>query len=250
MSMPDEMPRSPRPKARGAPGRTSSARTRRPSGTRAPLPPPADADLPPAAEVLAVPAVDQVLTAVVDDAVGLGDRPSPSGDPAAPATGDLADPRGEGPPPAGNAPGAPGWVGGGERAGHAVAGENRDLPGQEDDEGASASLVRPYSRTGGRTRPAREFEIEALVHSTAQGRDPSIASLLSHEHSLVIDLCRSTVSVAEVAAHLHTPIGVARVIIADMVDLGLVEVLSTSSATGAERDPAFLRRVLSGLQRL
>ena len=43
---------------------------------------------------------------------------------------------------------------------------------------------------------------------------------------------------------------VARVIIADMVELGLVEVLNTSAQSGDERDPAFLRRVLSGLQRL
>ena len=57
-------------------------------------------------------------------------------------------------------------------------------------------------------------------------------------------------SVAEIAAQLRVPLGVARVIIADMVDLGLVEVLKTASADGDERDPAFLRRVLSGLQRL
>ncbi len=74
--------------------------------------------------------------------------------------------------------------------------------------------------------------------------------LLSPEHSTVIELCEGTISVAEIAARLHTPLGVARVIIADMVELGLVEVLSTANASGDERDPAFLRRVLSGLQRL
>jgi Mn-dependent DtxR family transcriptional regulator len=66
----------------------------------------------------------------------------------------------------------------------------------------------------------------------------------------VIQLCRETVSVAEIAARLAVPIGVARVIIADMADLGLVEVGRTSAVEGDERDPAFLRRVLSGLQRL
>jgi hypothetical protein len=40
------------------------------------------------------------------------------------------------------------------------------------------------------------------------------------------------------------------VIIADMVELGLVQVLDTSASAGDEKDPAFLRRVLSGLQRL
>jgi hypothetical protein len=74
--------------------------------------------------------------------------------------------------------------------------------------------------------------------------------LLSPEHASVIELCRSTVSVAEISAGLGTPIGVARVIIADMVELGLVQVLDTSASAGDEKDPAFLRRVLSGLQRL
>jgi len=112
------------------------------------------------------------------------------------------------------------------------------------------SLVRPYARTGGRTRPVRNFEIEALVVTRLKGIDTSSLPLLAPEHASGIELCRGTVSVAEIAAGLGTPIGVARVIIADMVELGLVEVLATSSAKGDERDPAFLRRVLSGLQRL
>jgi hypothetical protein len=112
------------------------------------------------------------------------------------------------------------------------------------------SLVRPYARTGGRTRPVRNFEIEALVVTRLKGIDTSSLPLLSPEHASVIELCRGTVSVAEIAAGLGTPIGVARVIIADMVELGLVEVLDTSASKGDERDPAFLRRVLSGLQRL
>jgi hypothetical protein len=112
------------------------------------------------------------------------------------------------------------------------------------------SLVRPYSRTGGRTRPVRDLAIEALVVTRGEGIDTSTLPLLSPEHASVIELSRGTVSVAEVAVGLGVPIGVARVIIADMVELGLVEVLGTSSSLGDERDPAFLRRVLSGLQRL
>lgn len=112
------------------------------------------------------------------------------------------------------------------------------------------SLVRPYARTGGRTRPVRDFDLEALVVTTDSAQDSSVASLLSPEHGAVIELCEGTVSVAEIAVRLRTPLGVARVIIADMVELGLVEVMGTSADTGNERDPAFLRRVLSGLQRL
>lgn len=121
---------------------------------------------------------------------------------------------------------------------------------EEADDGAPASLVRPYSRTGGRTRPVRDFDLEALVVTTGQGLDPAVSQLLSPEHSHVISLCGGTVSVAEIAAGMAVPIGVARVIIADMVELGLLEVMTTSATAGDERDPAFLRRVLSGLQRL
>jgi hypothetical protein len=118
------------------------------------------------------------------------------------------------------------------------------------DDSPTSSLVRPYARTGGRTRPVHDFDLEALVTTTTQGVDPAVGQLLSPEHASVIELCQGTVSVAEIAARLATPLGVARVIIADMVDLGLVKVLGTSGSVGDERDPAFLRRVLSGLQRL
>jgi hypothetical protein len=114
----------------------------------------------------------------------------------------------------------------------------------------SASLVRPYARTGGRTRPVRDLDLEALVHTTLAGKEASTSPWLNPEHTSIIEMCSGTVSVAEIAARLAVPLGVARVIIADMVDLGLVEVMRTSAAEGDERDPDFLRRVLSGLQRL
>lgn len=115
---------------------------------------------------------------------------------------------------------------------------------------ANPSLVRPYARTGGRTKPGRDLDLEALVHTTVGGKEASTGPWLNPEHMTIIEMCTGTVSVAEIAARLPAPIGVARVIIADMVDLGLVEVMKTSAAEGDERDPAFLRRVLSGLQRL
>jgi hypothetical protein len=124
---------------------------------------------------------------------------------------------------------------------YSAARENSDPP---------PSMVRPYARTGGRTVPLHDLDLEALVVTTVSGLDPSVDDLLSPEHSTVIELCEETISVAEIAARLQTPLGVARVIIADMVELGLVEVLGTATTSGDERDPAFLRRVLSGLQRL
>jgi hypothetical protein len=58
-------------------------------------------------------------------------------------------------------------------------------------------------------------------------------------------------SLAEIAARLHLPLGVARVLIADMAAEGLVSVyeptsLDENEAVGTE----LLERVLSGLRRL
>src|SRR3954453_2470917 len=120
-----------------------------------------------------------------------------------------------------------------------------------DDAGdGAAALVRPYARTGGRTKPGRDLDLEALVLPTANGREAWESPLLSPEHNTGLEICQRSVSVAEIAALLKGPLGGARVIIADMVALGLVGVTKPAAADGDERDPAFLRRVLSGLQRL
>ncbi len=149
---------------------------------------------------------------------------------------------------------APDWIVDVQRQAEAVrSGGDTWAPGRSDEDesfDSSASLVRPYARTGGRTKPVRDLDLEALVRTTVDGKDASTSPLLTPEHMSVIEMCSGTVSVAEIAARLAVPLGVARIIIADMVDLALVEVMKTSAALGDERDPAFLRRVLSGLQRL
>lgn len=82
-------------------------------------------------------------------------------------------------------------------------------------------LVRPYMRTRGRTR-APQFALEALV-VTAPGLDP--ATVRSPEWSRVCELCVRPTAVAEIAARLEWPFGVARVVIADVVDAGLATVI-------------------------
>src|ERR671929_242194 len=108
-------------------------------------------------------------------------------------------------------------------------------PPDDPGEGAPA-LVRPYARTGGRTKPGRELDLEALVLPTVNGREAWESPLLSPEHNTVLEICQRSVSVAEIAAQLRVPLGVARVIIADMVDLGLVEVLKTAADDHDGRD--------------
>ncbi|MEU9402515.1 DUF742 domain-containing protein [Streptomyces sp. SID4985] len=114
---------------------------------------------------------------------------------------------------------------------------------------ASNPLVRPYAMTGGRTRPRYQLAIEALVHTTAaphqmQGQLP--------EHQRICNLCREIKSVAEISALLTIPLGVARILVADLAEAGLVAIHQPGGDENAGGQPAvtLLERVLSGLRKL
>src|SRR5919204_379047 len=88
----------------------------------------------------------------------------------------------------------------------------------------------PYTKTGGRTRSDYDLAIEALVSTSERGRFPDAAVL--PEHRSICGLCLDTRSVAEVAAHLRLPLGVARVLIGDMAGLGLVLIHQSGMGVG------------------
>jgi hypothetical protein len=114
--------------------------------------------------------------------------------------------------------------------------------------GAGASAVRPYTWTRGRTKSGLDLAIETLVSTSQRGRDQM--GLLQVEHRAVAELCEQTRSVAEVAALMSLPLGVARVLLGDMAGLGVVTVHQTASSAGNLPDLALMERVLSGLRRL
>jgi hypothetical protein len=114
--------------------------------------------------------------------------------------------------------------------------------------GAGAAAVRPYAWTRGRTKSGLELAIEALVSTSQRGREQM--GMLQVEHRAVAELCEQTRSVAEVAALLKLPLGVARVLLGDMAGIGVVTVHQTASSTGNVPDLALMERVLSGLRRL
>ncbi len=116
----------------------------------------------------------------------------------------------------------------------------------EQDTGASA--VRPYTWTRGRTKSGFDLAIETLVSTSRRGREQM--GMLQVEHRAVAELCGEARSVAEVAALLSLPLGVARVLLGDMAGLGLVTVHQTASSAGNAPDLALMERVLSGLRRL
>lgn len=137
-------------------------------------------------------------------------------------------------------PGHGGWV---------PAGDNRYPPptGDELPEDDGDYLVRPYTVTGGRTEPQYQLEIEAMVRSEPYGvRDVSV---LSPECQAILSFCRDWQSVAEVSAILQIPLGVARILIADLAVEGLVRIHQPDHDHGGP-DVELLERVLSGLRRL
>ena len=124
------------------------------------------------------------------------------------------------------------------------------MPERDEPTGA---LVRPYAVTRGRTRPKLEIAIEALVETTVRGRTAgNRPGGHGQEQQYIATLCDGRLqSLAEIAARMQLPLGVARVIIADMAADGLVAVYEPTSfedndAVGTE----LLERVLSGLRRL
>jgi hypothetical protein len=119
---------------------------------------------------------------------------------------------------------------------------------EHDPTAETGSLVRPYTRTGGRTRPDYDLAIEALVSTSERGRGRQAAVL--PEHRSICGLCLETRSVAEVAAHLRLPLGVVRVLVGDMAGMGLVLIHQSDLVKGDRPSIDFLERVLSGLRRL
>jgi hypothetical protein len=132
-----------------------------------------------------------------------------------------------------------------------VKGVNGEMAERDEPTGA---LVRPYAVTRGRTRPRLEIALEALVETTARGRAAGNNNGgQGREQQYITALCDGRLqSLAEVAARVQLPLGVARVIIADMAADGLIAVYEptslddTNDAVGTE----LLERVLSGLRRL
>ncbi len=112
----------------------------------------------------------------------------------------------------------------------------------------AAAVVRPYTWTRGRTKSGLDLAIETLVTTSPRGR--AQVATLQLEHRAVAELCEQTRSVAEVAALLSVPLGVARVVLGDMAGLGVVTVHQTASSAGSAPDLALMERVLSGLRRL
>jgi hypothetical protein len=115
--------------------------------------------------------------------------------------------------------------------------------------GVEASLVRPYTLTAGRTTSRVDLPLEAPIRTLEFGPAPRWPG--NDVRAKILGLGVDSPSVAEIAARLSLPLGVARVLIGDLVMQGYVRVQTTlgESATPDERRE-LIGRTLRGLRAL
>jgi uncharacterized protein DUF742 len=89
---------------------------------------------------------------------------------------------------------------------HALASRGSGMTGADQEPALQRRRVRPYAITGGRTRPTHDdLELEALVSTTSVGQP---TPKLTVEQRAIAALCHHLLSIAEVSARLHLPLGV------------------------------------------
>jgi len=146
--------------------------------------------------------------------------------------------------------GPPAWPGRGAGPWDDAARQSGAFPQQfqaEEDSPEPRRLVRPYTVTGGRTKPRYKLALEALVTATVY--EPRDLSVLAPECQAILQFCLDWRSVAEISAVLRMPLGVARILVADMSADGLVRIHQRDDSEGRP-DLHLLERVLSGLRKI
>jgi hypothetical protein len=120
-----------------------------------------------------------------------------------------------------------------------------DLEGGEDDGDLTGRLIRPYAMTGGRTIADSDISLEAQIQAST--RASHHLGAYRWEAAKVVELVQSPMALIEIAARLEIPIGVARVLVADLVADGAV-VLHVPEKT--QSFASLLERVLDGVRNL
>ena len=119
----------------------------------------------------------------------------------------------------------------------------------------SGPVVRPYAVTGGRTEPSdgAVLDLIAVVVATSaagSGGDPSREpSRRTPEHRKIISIAQQPTTVADIASGTRLPVGVVRVLLADLIMLGAIKVMRQRPARDVPSDD-LLREILNGLRAL
>ncbi|MEV6179573.1 DUF742 domain-containing protein [Streptomyces sp. NPDC052015] len=109
-------------------------------------------------------------------------------------------------------------------------------------------LVRPFTLTGGRTRPSRS-DFTLITTVTAVDPPPERATRPQPEQMRILRLCARPLAVAEVAACLDLPVSVAVIMLCDLLEAGLITARPPRPVTGTP-DLELLQKVRDGLGRI
>jgi len=115
----------------------------------------------------------------------------------------------------------------------------------------SGPVVRPYAVTGGRTEPAdgEVLDLVAVVVATGRPADAGERLQRTPEYRRILALCREQQTVADLAADLELPVGVVRVLLADLIAQSAVAVVPKRPASERSGNDV-LREILNGLRAL
>ncbi|WP_433140234.1 DUF742 domain-containing protein [Actinomadura nitritigenes] len=122
---------------------------------------------------------------------------------------------------------------------------------------AAGPVVRPYALTGGRTHyEGVEFDLVALIEAVEPpgGADSNPAIPASPwspepEHDMILELCRTPLSVVEIASDLELPLGVVRVLLGDLLDRSLIQVRRPAPVAQFPSERV-LKEVIDGIRAL
>lgn len=103
-------------------------------------------------------------------------------------------------------------------------------------------VVRPYTITGGRVDPAG---FDLIAHVVATGGDPARGQ--TPEERSILAAAANPCAVVEVAAVVDLPLGVVRVLLADLHEKGLIERYDPTSTPDGPNEQ-LLQAVIHGLR--
>ncbi|WP_067455124.1 DUF742 domain-containing protein [Actinomadura macra] len=122
---------------------------------------------------------------------------------------------------------------------------------------AAGPVVRPYALTGGRTHyEGVELDLVALMATAdppgSTGEPPPASALPwapEPEHEMILELCRTPLSVAEIASDMELPLGVVRVLLGDLLDHSLIQVRRPAPVAQFPSERV-LKEVIDGIRAL
>ncbi|WP_328556686.1 MULTISPECIES: DUF742 domain-containing protein [unclassified Streptomyces] len=119
-------------------------------------------------------------------------------------------------------------------------------------EDETGPMVRPYTVTGGRTRPSDRHVIDLMSQVTVLETDGGRPGV-DHSSAALLDLARrGPRPVVELAADADLPLTVVRVLLGDLAEAGLVRIDEPHRPPpgGPVADPELLREIVERLREL